>query len=897
MDASSFEALLLQLNSPMADKRGEAEIQLAQLRQNPDTLLQLMVNALLLAQDPLVKECACVYFRRVFLCYPDSEPLLWTVVSESIRASAQYMLLEALQTEQQPSIRRKICHCVSTIAKILGDPLSEKWPELLPTLFQLVLTPEGPQQANAWVVALELLGALPTIFGDNLQKYAEMIHSLMTKAMTSVLVSPLVATHAIEAICELLLCIDLYKEQKPFADLIVFSVKVVEHLYSVNDKEYLPRVLQALTNLATDCPRLFDACGSDVIWLMTSEVDKQCHKGENVDIFPMELPMLLIEQRPKVYRKIPNIVTTLCPVILKLMAKIDTEDTDDWTLSDDPEMDFEADSPALCGEQSLVRITLSLGGKMVYPVVGQLAFEMLHQSDWQSVHAALMVIANIGQGCREEMGNDLMRIVGTVLQFLQHSHPRVRYAACNTLGQLATDYSPDIQDNYLEQILPALLNTMNDSNPRVQAHSVAAIINVVEGMFDSEPLTPYMDPLLTGLYQLLGNPRAVVLEQALRTTATIAGVAQEAFTTYCPHFIAPLLTLLETIMDSSQRLLRGKALECASLIGVAVGREEFEPYSARLMQQILAIAPDQWGPEDPQTLYAQEALIRMCGIMGKEFSVYLPVFMPALLKAAKLVADVTVINDDGLPPSNLDDDWSVFDTNNKAAATTMPVLLRCIVTSEKGHTNLCSYWQRIIKDILPAIHHEVTPTVLADLLAGLRMCIEVVGEATGATGLTDANFIKLSDGLKHHIGGAMARAVRRERNRHQDDEEDEDAWEMDREEDAADDAVLKEASDLIRAILKVDKQNALPFFDSLVELLATMVHPGHQANEKQLALCVFSYVIEGCGHQGWERYHDVFERETLTALTNESADVRQSAAYALGILVQYGGEDVIPLAT
>ena len=62
-----------------------------------------------------------------------------------------------------------------------------------------------------------------------------------------------------------------------------------------------------------------------------------------------------------------------------------------------------------------------------------------------------------------------LQIVEAVIGFLQDPHPRVRYAACNAIGQMATDFAPVFQKKFHEGVVPGLLHVMDDGvNPRVQ---------------------------------------------------------------------------------------------------------------------------------------------------------------------------------------------------------------------------------------------------------------------------------------------------------------------------------------------------------------------------------------------------------------------------------------------
>lgn len=68
--------------------------------------------------------------------------------------------------------------------------------------------------------------------------------------------------------------------------------------------------------------------------------------------------------------------------------------------------------------------------------------------DWRYRHAGLMAISAVGEGCHKQMLNILPTLVDSILPFLTDQHPRVRYAACNALGQLSTDFSERFQQKF-----------------------------------------------------------------------------------------------------------------------------------------------------------------------------------------------------------------------------------------------------------------------------------------------------------------------------------------------------------------------------------------------------------------------------------------------------------------
>ena len=73
---------------------------------------------------------------------------------------------------------------------------------------------------------------------------------------------------------------------------------------------------------------------------------------------------------------------------------------------------------------------------------------------------------------------------------------------------------------------------------------------------------------------LLENGKKLVLEQIVTTTATVADTVEEHFVTYYDQFMPSLKYIMANAVAKEHRLLRGKTIECISLIGLAVGQEK-----------------------------------------------------------------------------------------------------------------------------------------------------------------------------------------------------------------------------------------------------------------------------------------------------------------------------------
>lgn len=76
------------------------------------------------------------------------------------------------------------------------------------------------------------------------------------------------------------------------------------------------------------------------------------------------------------------------------------------------------------------------------------------------------------------------------------------------------------------------------------------------------------------MFQLMECGTKLVLEQVVTTIASVADTAEEKFVEYYDRFIPCLMYIIENANSQELRLLRGKTIECVSLIGLAVGAEK-----------------------------------------------------------------------------------------------------------------------------------------------------------------------------------------------------------------------------------------------------------------------------------------------------------------------------------
>jgi len=302
---------------------------------------------------------------------------------------------------------------------------------------------------------------------------------------------------------------------------------------------------------------------------------------------------------------------------------------------------------------------------------------MLKHENYKHRVAALMALSAVGEGCHVQMQPLLGEVVDGVIPFLRDPHFRVRYAACNCLGQMATDFAGDFQEKFHEKVIPSLLEVLDDhANPRVQSHAGAALVNFFEDC-TSKIIIQYLHPAATKLEQILTQKMVeltsrgtkLVLEQCVVTLAALADSAQENFLPFYDIFVPKLKYIIEHALDDKLKTLRGKAIEAVSLIGLAVGKEKFCSDAVDVMDLLLRQQTGQepLADDDPQLAYMISAWARICKILGPDFAPYLPFVMGPVLKAASHKIEIALLDRDDVSAITQDSDWQCVNVGEQQA--------------------------------------------------------------------------------------------------------------------------------------------------------------------------------------------------------------------------------------
>jgi hypothetical protein len=116
-------------------------------------------------------------------------------------------------------------------------------------------------------------------------------------------------------------------------------------------------------------------------------------------------------------------------------------------------------------------------------------------------------------------------------------------------------------------------------------------------------------------------------------------VIEKDFSQYYGEIMPVLKKIVSTASGEKENRLRGKAFECMSLLGIAVGKEKFAADAQEAVQAMLQISAT--SSDDLQREYIKEAAERMCKCFKEDFGPFVKVLLPGILKNLNLQEGVT----------------------------------------------------------------------------------------------------------------------------------------------------------------------------------------------------------------------------------------------------------------
>ncbi|OIT39666.1 importin subunit beta-1 [Nicotiana attenuata] len=905
-ESEPFETFISDHIESSEEKDSEAKSMFEMMKQkDPDSFALKLAEFLGPSHDLYYREECAVLLNKLLTDDDDDDLCTWRDLSLSTQSTIKFIMLNRMSLEESEFIILKLTNIVSKLAASLLP--NNKWPELFPFLYQC-LTDDSTSNNHLKFCSFLVFGMLADDIGETIVPCIKNLHPLFLNTLnddTLFLNARIAATRAVISFIQ---CVPANSnENERFQDLLPGMMRTLTDGLSIGDQEDLARyVLDFFIELAKNEPRFFRRQLVVVVGSV-SDIAEDEKLQEGTRHLAVEFLITLVEARertPGMMKKLPLFISRCFTMLLNLL--LDIKDDPAWHNAKDVDDDTGTTSNHHVGKKCLERFSIALGGKSISYIAIEQLCAYAAAPDWKKRYAALFALAQIAEGCSKlVMIKNLEQLVNIVLNCLQDPHLRVRLAACEAIARLSKFFCPNFQEQYHNQVVPALTAAVDDKHQRVQACAAGAL-SAFCGPVKPETLLPYLDGIVNKLLVLLQNGEQMVQEEALWTLSRLAQCVGEHFRTYYDTVMPHLKAV--SIKTDLNLILRARAMECISFVGFAGGKEKFREDAEQAMEVLISLQGLQTNRDDPPTKYLLIACTRICNCLEQDFLPYMSAVMPFMIHCAQLEPAATsfaglvlrgyamILEEDFYP-------WipqvvSVFvpllkfyyhnEVRNQAAKAMAPLLRSAKLAVEKGiaQDGSESYFTKLSGDIIlsmvEALHEEPMTEICAVMLDELNSCLQICGPL-----LNESQLRLIVDELKHVITESSNRKGKLAERAKTEDFDAEEA-ELLKGENMQEDLIFSHVGAISDTLIKNFKVAFLHFFDELSSYLFPMWGKDITAQERCTSIYIFGGLVEECPEAAL-KYCDVFLPLFLDASNDKCPTIRQCALYGLGLYAEYGG--------
>ncbi|CAJ1397483.1 unnamed protein product [Effrenium voratum] len=624
--------------------RQAAEQKLAEATKGAPNQLVRELLAVLAADEAAteLRQEAVVVLRQCVI----GSKACWKELEPDTRQAFKDQVLLSLTKDPSLPVRRNAGSVVSSIAHSVAEDFQElikEWPQLLPFLSTTVSNGQPPQVT----ACIKVLCDMVELVGEELLSQGPNTVTMLQTCLSSA--PGEVRAAAAQLVFQMVE--DLEPEAAaPLGALMPQIILAIKAFAVASEHEdILKETLESLISAADEEPEFFKENGLQDLWPLLLEMCKADHWADpNVRHSAMEAVMSFFEGFCEDFCKTEGLGFTEQLLLLNIQWMLEVDaDVGNWTSKADEDEDDDDDIVDI-GEENLDRMAQHCAEKdrledAFMPTLFKVMRALLASSnDWKHARACAIAVAQVVEYIEEEAWVDqcldfLTPHVGAV-------HPRVRHAAFQAIGQCAYDHDPYVAENHASTLLPLIMNGLDDPNIRVACNAASALSSMED--MDPDDLEPHMEGLMTKLVTKLQSDTRSMQEACLAAIAVVGEAAAELFQPYYGHVMPLLKSLIANSNAETQRTLRGKAFECASLLGEGVGKDTFLADGHEIMQIMVRYFQAGFAPDDQTREYIHEAAGRVASVLGKDFKPYMPALLPSLFSVLDKTPTEVDLEDD-----------------------------------------------------------------------------------------------------------------------------------------------------------------------------------------------------------------------------------------------------------
>jgi hypothetical protein len=536
-----------------------------------------------------IRQISLVLFRRNVSSIINDEKeheqsgCLWKQIRAETREQISTATLQLVQNMSEKSLMNKVCNFAVEVAATLNDVESQVWKDLLVLIHSMVASGDNFKVE----AALHIYNGLFSFIVEDLYEYTDQLKNIFGGTLAHENLD--IALAALQATSNFIQVSEPEKN-KPFAPLLEPMTKLIIRLAEADEETLLEDALIEYNEIAEVEPKFFKRFYKDVFTALSPIALKSDFTNATIRHQPVEFFTTIAERIPSVLRKDEETLKNLLDLIFKIMIDIDEDIEESWMVPKEGfkvDEEDEGEDSVHFGKGTIDKLVSCVGESITLPLLSQLVMNTVsNEADWRYKHAGLMALSQVGEYIDDV--STIQPMVPIIVKHLQHGNPKVRYAALHCIGQISDDMGEEFVENFHNQILPALVATLGDQVPRVQAHCCAALTNFLENT-DEEIAANYTDSLLGKLKDIVSNGISIIKENGITTIASLAEALKEKF----HPFFMPTLEFMNPFLtgynEPIYKQFKGQVIEALTIICAAVGNEFFKPNAEAVVGIMLQI--------------------------------------------------------------------------------------------------------------------------------------------------------------------------------------------------------------------------------------------------------------------------------------------------------------------
>jgi hypothetical protein len=451
---------------------------------------------------------------------------------------------------------------------------------------------------------------------------------------------------------------------------------VLSWMVSSNDPDAVQACLQHLSHAAVNCPSLLagttpvlESCVATCLEMATTKHPSDVRLAA-LQVLASLVSVGDVKRRVLSASMASTMASTVLPLCAQLLAEgMQDENVQEW--ASEPatlvEAGMDNDSDQFLFAESLAEAFLQ-HLKNALSVALPLVQQLLESQDWKHASAGLALLECALTAAPVSLAPHIPVVVQAASSLATSTNVRVQWQAIRLLGALC-ETSSSIEASP-QVVLERLAGALGSPCTKVSAMACLGLVsNCRAGDDSSQQILPFLPDLLAALVQgplsLDGTDTGsvTVRVRAMGATACLAESVGDAFSSYYPTIMPGLLASAQLPMVE----LAGAAVEAATIVGQAVGKELFQADAQRLLSWILPALQT----ETPSLEQLLMACARIASVLAEDFLPYVDSVLPHLLRRAQAPPDVSIVEGDeaGLDSSKRNQDLEIDEDEGTESMT------------------------------------------------------------------------------------------------------------------------------------------------------------------------------------------------------------------------------------